>query len=128
MKLKIFCLSLLASLCACTGFDDRMKAETKAYTSRHCPQKMDEVTTKDSLTYDTETRTYWRHCSIAPEYVEIISRKSGDVRNALLMELMNDASLKECKDENINFGYTYCAADTKKEILRLVLTPKDYSQ
>ncbi len=128
MKLKITCLALLASLCACTSFDDRMKAETKAYTSRHCPQKMDEVTTKDSLTYDAETRTYWQHCSIVAEYVDIVSQNAGDVRNALLMELKNDAALKECKDEKINFGYSYRAANTKKEIIRLVFAPKDYLQ
>ncbi len=126
--MKFFTLPFLALTicCGCTNFDDRMKAEAEVLTKQHCPQKMDEHTTLDSATYDIDTRTYWRHCSLTPQAVQAVKENPVAIKKGLLDNLRNDVELKGCKDEGINFGYVYRETDTHSEILRIVFSRSDY--
>lgn len=128
MKRILYSLLLLAFTGCGNSFDDRMKVETKEYTERHCPQRLDGYTVLDSAVYDIPSRTYCRYFSVSPEATPALSAHFTALRSGLLDELKNDTQLKECKDEGIIFSYLYRNADTGLEIWHVTFGPDDYGR
>lgn len=49
--------ALMAGACHFESFDERCARETREYTQKQCPRRLDEHTIMDSTVYDTDTRT-----------------------------------------------------------------------
>ena len=126
---KFWVLSVfLLLLTACQeSLEDRCARETKEYTRKNCPAKMDNNSILDSLTFERETHTlhyYYRLTGFADN--DSIVEKL-DAGNILKNELRNTTTLKLYKDNHYRFAYTYRSEkDPKKVLLDFVFTDKDY--
>ena len=126
---KFWVLSVfLLLLTACQeSLEDRCARETKEYTRKNCPAKMDNNSILDSLTFERETHTlhyYYRLTGFADN--DSIVEKL-DAANILKNELRNTTTLKLYKDNHYRFAYTYRSEkDPKKVLLDFVFTDKDY--
>ena len=126
---KLWVLSaILLLLTACQeSLEDRCARETKEYTRKNCPAKMDNNSILDSLTFERETHTlhyYYRLTGFADN--DSIVQKLG-AANILKNELRNTTTLKLYKDNHYRFAYTYRSEkDPKKVLLDILLTDKDY--
>ena len=126
---KLWVLSaILLLLSACQeSLEDRCARETKEYTRKNRPAKMDNNSILDSLTFERETHTlhyYYRLTGFADN--DSIVEKL-DAGNILKNELRNTTTLKLYKDNHYRFAYTYRSEkDPNKVLLDFVFTDKDY--
>jgi len=126
---KLWVLSaFLLLLTACQeSLEDRCARETKEYTRKNCPAKMDNNIILDSLTFERETHTlhyYYKLTGIADQ--DSIA-KSINAVNILKEELRNTTTLKLYKDNHYRFAYTYRSEkNPEKVLLDVLLTDKDY--
>jgi len=126
---KLWVLSaIMLLLTACQeSLEDRCARETKEYTRKNCPAKMDNNIILDSLTFERETHTlhyYYKLTGFADQDSIV---KNLDAVNILKSELRNTTTLKLYKDNHYRFAYTYRSEkDPKKVLLDVVLTDKDY--
>lgn len=113
------------------NFDERCLREAKEHTQKHCPQQIDEGILLDSTTYDIDTRTYHYWYTLhdeldTPEALAKMQEVRGQFRTELLRSLINSIALKKCKEEGLNFVYTYHSAATGKPVLQEKFTKEDY--
>ena len=126
---KLWVLSaFMLLLTACQeSFEDRCARETKEYTRKNCPAKMDNNIILDSLTFERETHTlhyYYKLTGFADQDTIV---KKLDAVNILKEELRNTTTLKLYKDNHYRFAYTYRSEkNPEKVLLDVLLTDKDY--
>ena len=126
---KLWVLSaFMLLLTACQeSLEDRCARETKEYTRKNCPAKMDNNIILDSLTFERETHTlhyYYKLTGFADQ--EDVAEKM-DAVNILKNELRNTTTLKLYKDNHYRFAYTYRSEkNPEKVLLDVLLTDKDY--
>ena len=126
---KFWVLSvIMLLLTACQeSLEDRCARETKEYTRKNCPAKMDNNIILDSLTFEKETHTLHYHYKLTGFADQDSIVKNIDAVNILKKELRNTTTLKLYKDNHYRFAYTYHSEkDPKKVLLDVVLTDKDY--
>ena len=131
---KIF-LSAIATLCVLTScqedFDNRLKREATEYTKKHCPLRIEEGNTLDSLTYNLDTRTLTRWHSLSGNMdtqvaIDALCDHPELVRNQLLAELRNDVQMEACKEAKVFFTYVYQSASSRDTIFTTTFSPEDY--
>ena len=126
---KLWVLSaIMLLLTACQeSLEDRCARETKEYTRKNCPAKMDNNIILDSLTFERETHTlhyYYKLTGFADQDTIV---KKLDAVNILKEELRNTTTLKLYKDNHYRFAYTYRSEkNPEKVLLDVLLTDKDY--
>jgi len=126
---KLWVLSaFMLLLTACQeSLEDRCARETKEYTRKNCPAKMDNNIILDSLTFERETHTlhyYYKLTGFADQDTIV---KKLDAVNILKEELRNTTTLKLYKDNHYRFAYTYRSEkNPEKVLLDVLLTDKDY--
>ena len=126
---KFWVLSVfLLLLTACQeSLEDRCARETKEYTRKNCPAKMDNNSILDSLTFERETHTlhyYYRLTGFADRDGVM---EEVDAAGALKQDLKNSTTLRVYKENKYRFAYTYRSEkDPKKVLLDFVFTDKDY--
>ena len=126
---KLWVLSaFMLLLTACQeSLEDRCARETKEYTRKNRPAKMDNNIVLDSLTFERETHTlhyYYKLTGFADQ--EDVAQKM-DAVNILKNELRNTTTLKLYKDNHYRFAYTYRSEkNPEKVLLDVLLTDKDY--
>ena len=126
---KFWVLSaIMLLLTACQeSLEDRCARETKEYTRKNCPAKMDNNIILDSLTFERDTHTLHYYYKLTGFADQDSVAKNIDAVNILKKELRNTTTLKLYKDNHYRFAYTYRSEkDPKKVLLDVVLTDKDY--
>lgn len=128
--MKRLLLLLIATALLCAGcrnnFDRNMEAEAEEYTRKHCPERLDNFTTLDSMVYDRESHTLWQHLTVEEQAAELLKGHTAELKALLVENLKNDAKWKACKDKESNFGYIYTSHSGQRPICRIVLTAADY--
>ena len=107
---KYWILAIIAyMLTACQeSLEDRCARESKEYTKKNCPVKIDNNTTLDSLTFERETHTLHYYYKLTGL-------------------LKNTTTLRVYKENKYRFAYTYRSEkDPSKIMLEVVFTDKDY--
>ena len=126
---KLWVLSafmLLMTACQ-ESLEDRCARETKEYTRKNCPAKMDNNIILDSLTFERETHTLHYHYKLTGFADQDSVVKNLDAVNILKEELRNTTTLKLYKDNHYRFAYTYRSEkNPEKVLLDVLLTDKDY--
>ena len=126
---KLWVLSaFMLLLTACQeSLEDRCARETKEYTRKSCPAKIDNNIILDSLTFERETHTlhyYYKLTGFADQDTIV---KKLDAVNILKEELRNTTTLKLYKDNHYRFAYTYRSEkNPEKVLINVLLTDKDY--
>ena len=126
---KLWVLSaIMLFLTACQeSLEDRCARETKEYTRKNCPAKMDNNYLLDSLTFERETHTLHYHYRLTGFADNDSIVEKLDSANILKNELRNTTTLKLYKDNHYRFAYTYRSEkDPDKILLDLLFTDKDY--
>ena len=126
---KLWVLSaIMLLLTACQeSLEDRCARETKEYTRKNCPAKMDNNIILDSLTFERETHTLHYYYKLTGFADQDSVAKNIDAVNILKEELRNTTTLKLYKDNHYRFAYTYRSEkNPEKVLLDVLLTDKDY--
>ena len=126
---KLWVLSaFMLLLTACQeSLEDRCARETKEYTRKNCPAKMDNNIILDSLTFERETHTLHYYYKLTGFADQDSVSKNIDAVNILKQELRNTTTLKLYKDNHYRFAYTYRSEkNPEKVLLDVLLTDKDY--
>ena len=126
---KFWVLSvIMLLLTACQeSLEDRCARETKEYTRKNCPAKMDNNIILDSLTFEKETHTLHYHYKLTGFADQDSIVKNIDAVNVLKKELKNTTTLKLYKDNHYRFAYTFRSEKNPEKILiDVVFTDKDY--
>ena len=126
---KLWVLSaIMLLLTACQeSLEDRCARETKEYTRKNCPAKMDNNIVLDSLTFERETHTLHYYYKLTGFADQDSVAKNIDAVNILKEELRNTTTLKLYKDNHYRFAYTYRSEkNPEKVLLDVLLTDKDY--
>ena len=109
------------------SLEDRCAREAQEYTKKHCPIKLDNTTTIDSMTFERETHTihyYYRLTGVADNESAL---QNIDAVSMLKSELKNTTSLRVYKENKYRFAYTFHSEkDPQKVLLDVEFTDKDY--
>lgn len=132
MKNILYFAAILFVLSSCgrKTLDEQLVEQCKEFTKNQCPQKLDEYTILDSLSYDISTRTKHFYHTLRGKLDDVSFFDSIIVeqfRSTSLTNLRNDLSIKKDKEAKINFAFHYKSESTKVEYLNFLFTEKDYN-
>lgn len=131
-KTKLLLLALLPLISACgyENFDERCAREAREITRKNCPRPVEEGIVLDSLSYDKNTRTM-TYCHTVSEPLDHDSLYTQEVKDALfdiqVKDIVQSITLKQYKDKNVNFRYSYVSASTGDTLVVHTVTPEHYT-
>lgn len=117
--------------CHFESFDERCERETREYTRKQCPRRLDEFTIMDSTVYDMGTRTitYYYTCEGTLDNADNLTEEViRTCREQLRKNVVNSIELKAYKEKGLNFCYLYNSCTTGKQLLKITIEPKDYDK
>lgn len=123
--------ALATTACHFESFDERCERETREYTQKQCPRRLDEYTIMDSTVYDTPTRTityYYTFEKALDDANQLTEDIKGKFREQLCKNVINSIELKAYKEKELNFRYLYHSQTTGKVLFETVITPEDYGK
>ena len=128
MKNLLFIAILTLILSGCQeSLEDRCERESKEYTAKQCPIRIDETTRLDSLTFERATHTIHYYYTLMGNADSEVVLQNIDAVGALKNELKNTTTMKVYKDNKYRFAYTYHSAkDPNKTLIEITFTDKDY--
>ncbi len=130
MKKILFFAPLLLLLASCQeSLEDRAAREVVEYTRKACPQKLNDFTILDSLTFDKSTHTFTQHLTLTgnADNVERAQQMNSQLKDDLVMGVKSDTSQKRYKDEGYNFRFIARSQSNKDVILyQATVTKEDY--
>ena len=121
---------LVSSACTKESFGEKMVRETEENTKKLCPMEVDNFTMLDSMSFDIDkhTLTYYYSLHDALDYDSLYS---DDVvaahRNTLIRDIKNSVTLKDVKNEKVNFTCIYLSASTGKTLLKYEIQASEYA-
>jgi len=128
--MKKYCIMFMSFILftACQeSLEDRCARETREYTQKNCPVKLDNNTTLDSMTFERDSHTlhyYYRLTGLADRDSIL---QDIDAARTLKEELKNTTSLRIYKENKYRFAYTFHSEkNPEKVLLEVVFTDKDY--
>ena len=130
MKKYLFFAALLLLLSGCQeSLEDRAAREVEEHNRKFCPQKLNDFTTLDSLTFDKATHTFTQYLTLNgnADNVERAKEMSGQIKEDLTMAVKSDTSQKHYKDEGYSFRFIARSQKDKNVILyQATITKDDY--
>lgn len=132
MRKIVFLATMAMLLVGCNkqeSIEDRAAREAQTYTRRMCPEKLNEFTRLDSITFDRATLTVTQHLTLLgnADNLEVATAKSDEIRKELVAGVKADTSNKLFKDHG--FRYRFLArseSDSKIVLYDTTVTPEDY--
>lgn len=121
----------IAGACHFESFDERCARETREYTQKQCPRRLDEHTIMDSTVYDTDTRTityYYTFEGVVDDTAIFTEDNIQKLHDQLCRNVINSVELKAYKEKGLSFSYRYNSRATGKLLLETTVTPEDYGQ
>lgn len=110
---------------------DRFEREAREYTERNCPQKMDEITTLDSMVFvnkgDGNLRMYYS-LLLDDEQREAFSNVMGELADENLSVVRNSVAFIKQKEAGVTFSYIYVDAVTGDKLVEYNYTRNEYSE
>lgn len=121
-----FCSLLLS---ACQGnFDQKLQHEAENYTNDHCPQRVDEGTLLQRVSYDPAKRVYTFHYQLSDTYAAALVTRESALREAIVAQLKDDVDYQKLKAEGITFAYEYRSESGNRLIYRTEVSASEYRQ
>ena len=126
-KFGLFAVILLIFAACQESLEDRCARETKEYTRKNCPAKLNDFTTLDSLTFERTTHTLHYYYKLTGTADSASALAKFDAVSLMRNELKNSTAMKTYKDNHYRFAYTFNSEkDPQKVLLEVVFTDKDY--
>lgn len=115
--------------CGRDSIDDRLSRQSREYTMRHCPERMDDYTMLDSMVYVAEGRILNYYYLLQDSNVTDDGQRlrlKAFLEEIHLENLKQNLAFHDLKEHNVCFRYHYSSSSTKEEIMLIELTPNDY--
>lgn len=129
MKKYIFLLIVsLAIITSCQKSKEKVFEEWAKDYTRHCPVSLDQFTRVDSMVYfpRTNTNCYYYTVMGSMDSADSIQNCKSELMKSLIHEVINSIDLKPYKDYHTTLKYIYHSDKTKKELLKITVTPEMY--
>ncbi len=122
-----FGFSLVFASCG-ESLEDKAERDAKEFTQKYCPTPVVNFERTDSMTFDKATKTcvYWRTLSGQADREAVIKANEPKLKGVIKQSLVNNPGLKKHKEAGFNFRYVYRSMKTKKILLDITFTKKDY--
>lgn len=119
-----FLLALVMPGCQ-RSFDEQLAEEARAFTEKHCPQRLDAYTMLDSTVYDLRSRTYKSYLTLGHETPSTLQDNLPLVKRTLIQELQNNPNWNAAREKDVRFEYIY-RMERDGAQFSVLLTPEDY--
>ena len=122
-------IAMILFICAACqeSLEDRCERESKEYTRKYCPEKMDNNSILDSLVFERPTRTIHYYFTLTGFADQDVALEKVDAEGVLRNEVKNSTALRTYKENKFRVAYTYRSQKNPDKILMdVVFTDKDY--
>lgn len=124
--LTIVTAALLVMACQ-ESLEERCAREVQTYSKKHCPVRVTEDITMDSLSFDKSTHTLAYIYTVKGKVDDSTALNAVHPRELLLHQVKNSADLKLYKDAGYSFRYTYYSSKNKgTKLFEATFLEKDY--
>ena len=124
--LLLMAAALLATACQ-ESLEERCERESKSYTKKHCPLRIDEFTVMDSMSFHRASHTVCYAYTLYGNADDAAAVSKSDAHRLLLHQVRNSAQLKLYKEAGYSFRYIYFSAKDKgRKLLDTTISEKDY--
>ncbi|MBQ0050017.1 MAG: hypothetical protein KBT12_07275 [Bacteroidales bacterium] len=129
----ILLVLLAAGLTSCgrKSFEEQVAIQLQEFTEKQCPQKLDDFTTLDSMSFDQPNNTinYYYTFSGQLDNPDVLTNGVlEDFKEDMILKLHDDLKLKEEKQHGITFAYHYLSRSTRKPLVEFVFTKEEYGK
>lgn len=129
--MKRFILPFFAALLLVScqeNIEEKALRETKEYTRKNCPMKINDNVVIDSMTFERDSRTICYYYSMLGTADTTAIDKSS-AREQLVRGIIESTSIRKYKENNFSFSYSYFSTKHKgKLLLNVVVKPEDYNK
>ncbi len=131
MKKILYLIVAIVALSACQEKKmDRFVREAREYTEKKCPERLDNVTTLDSMVFvnsaEGELRLYYS-LQLNDEMKELFMNSLGDLADENLKIVKSSVIYIMYKDAGVTFSYIYHDAVTGEKLVEYNFTKDQYS-
>ena len=122
-------IAMILFICAACqeSLEDRCERESKEYTRKYCPEKMDNNSILDSLVFERPTRTIHYYFTLTGFADQDSALEKVNAEGVLRNEVKNSTALRTYKENKFRVAYTYRSQKNPDKILMdVVFTEKDY--
>lgn len=129
MKKYLFLLmTSLIVITSCQKSKEKVFEEWAKDYTKHCPVILDEFTRVDSMVYFplTNTNCYYYTVTGSMDNADSIRNNKEELIKSLTDGVINSINLKPYKDYHTTLEYIYYSSKTKKELLKIAVTPQMY--
>lgn len=129
MKKYLFLLiASLTVITSCQKSKEKVFEEWAKDYTKHCPVTLDKFTRVDSMIYFPQTNTNCYYYSVmgSMDNADSIRYNRDELMESLTDGIINSIDLKPYKDYHTTLEYIYYSDKTKKELLKITVTPKMY--
>ena len=129
---RIFIIAILAGamLTSCQeSMEQRALRETQEYTAKHCPERLNDTSILDSITFDVATHTLTENLTLTGEAdsPEKIESRLDELRSIMIEAVRNNTRYKRMKEAGYSFRYIARSARNKDIVLYdQTVTKEDY--
>ena len=129
--MKRFILPFFAALLLVScqeNIEEKALRETKEYTRKNCPMKINDNVVIDSMTFERDSRTICYYYSMLGTADTTAIDKSS-AREQLVRGIIESTSIRKYKENNFSFSYSYFSTKHKgKWLLKVVVKQEDYNK
>lgn len=131
MKKYLFLLiTFLFVMTSCQKSKEKVFKEWAVnYTKRHCPENIDEFTRLDSIVYfpSTNTNSYYYTVMGSMDNADSLQNNRKELQQSRTEGVINSIDFKPYKDYHTTIEFIYNSGKTKKELLKIAVTPEMYN-
>ncbi len=127
-KELLFAAGILFFFISCQESRDKaFERLAKEYTAK-CPIPLGAGIRVDSMVYDSKTNTNSNYYTISGniDSTDSIQKNKQYMESSMIAAVRNSLDLKEYKDFNTTIEYIYFSERSKKELLRIAISPRLY--
>lgn len=129
MNKYISLMIVAATLTACQeSLEDKADREAREYTEKFCPTPEQNGVITDSLTFDRKTHAFVNYYTFCGELDNdsVVKANAQKFRDFLKQQTRQNVTATAYKDAGYMYRYIYRSQKTKKTLLEVKVTKKDY--
>ena len=129
-KAYLFAALSMALLTGCQeSMEQRTLREVQEYTAKHCPERTNDFTILDSLTFDVATHTLTENLTLTngADSPEKIGERLEEIRLTMIEAVRNNTQYKRMKEEGYSFRFVARSQQYKDSVIyEQIVTKEDY--
>lgn len=109
----------------------KIQKDSKAFSENHCPSRIDQATTLDSVVFrndDSDEFIHYYTLVATDEIVDYLVSNKEELIRKMAINAHSRPYLNDVIKSKLTIVHVYRHYQTGKEIVRLNITPEDYEQ